>query len=89
MGGGSSRREEMKLDYKYITMIKKEDKPKTSVFDVYTKSGDTVLGEIKWFPRWRQYCFFPEDDCVFSKGCMADINDFMDEQMKIRGKEQK
>jgi len=58
-------------------MIKTEDKPKTSVFEVYTKHKD-ILGEIKWFAQWRQYCFFPEDDCVFSKGCMEDINSFMD-----------
>lgn len=67
-------------DYKYITMIKSEDKPKTSVFEVYTKHKD-ILGEIKWFPQWRQYCFFPEDDCVFSKGCMADINQFIEKLM--------
>ncbi len=65
-------------------MIKTEEKPKTAVFDVYTKSGDYVLGEIKWFPRWRQYCFFPEDDCVFSKGCMSDINDFIEQLMQIQ-----
>lgn len=64
-------------------MIKTEDKPKTSVFEVYTKHKD-ILGEIKWFAQWRQYCFFPEDDCVFSKGCMEDINGFMDLLKKER-----
>ena len=63
-------------EYKYITMIKTEDKPKTSVFEVYSKHED-LLGEIRFFAQWRQYCFFPEDDCVFSKGCMEDINDFI------------
>jgi len=71
-------------DYKYITMIKTKDLPRTAIFDVYTKSGDAVLGEIKFFPRWRQYCFFPEDDCVFSKGCMVDINDFIVQLEQIR-----
>jgi len=64
-------------------MIKTEDKPKTSIFEVYTKHKD-ILGEIKWFAQWRQYCFFPEDDCVFSKGCMEDINSFMDLLKKER-----
>lgn len=70
-------------DYKYITMIKTEDKPKTSVFEVFSKHDD-LLGEIKWFPNWRQYCFFPEDGCVFSKGCMVDINDFIKQLMDLR-----
>lgn len=70
-------------DYKHITMIKTEDKPKTSVFDVYSKHED-ILGEVKWYAQWRQYCFFPEDDCVFSKGCMSDINNFMGQLMTLR-----
>lgn len=65
-------------DYKYITMIKIEDKPKTSVFAVESKHEEQ-LGIIKWFPQWRQYCFFPKDDCVFSLGCMIDINHFINQ----------
>ena len=72
-------------DYKYIKMIKIEDKPKTSVFAVESKHEDQ-LGIIKWFPHWRQYCFFPEDECVFSKGCMDDVNHFMGELMELRKK---
>lgn len=75
-------------DYKYITMLKIEDKPKTSVFAVESKHEDQ-LGIIKWFPRWRQYCFFPEDDCVFSKGCMDDINHFMEQLKTLRTTKQK
>ena len=37
-------------DYKYITMIKTEDKPKTSVFEVYSKHED-LLGEIRFFAQ--------------------------------------
>jgi len=70
-------------DYKYITMIKTEDKPKTSVFTICSKHQD-YLGEVRWFGRWRQYCFFPEDDCVFSKGCMNDINNFIGQLMTLR-----
>lgn len=70
-------------DYKYITMIKIEDKPKTSVFAVESKHEDQ-LGIVKWFAQWRQYCFFPEDDCVFSKGCMDDINHFIAELHQLR-----
>ncbi len=75
--------QELTNDYKHIKMYKIEDKPKTSVFAVESKHEDQ-LGIIKWFPQWRQYCFFPEDDCVFSKGCMNDINDFVGQLMELR-----
>jgi len=80
--------QQLENEYKYITMIKVEDKPKTSVFDVYSKHDD-ILGQVKFFPQWRQYCFFPEDDCVFSKGCMDDINNFIGQLQKILSENRK
>ena len=73
-------------EYEYVFMIEDElaKTPKTKNFAVYTQGEKcTYLGRIKWFFRWRQYCFFPENDCVFSKGCMNDINDFITKQMLI------
>ena len=71
-------------DYKYITMIKAEDKPKTSVFAVMTKDQEVTLGIIKWYAPWRQYCFIPDDNTIYSKGCMTDINDFITRLMDMR-----
>jgi hypothetical protein len=64
-------------EYKYIQMELDEEKPKTQVFDVMAKNGDITLGQIKWYPHWRQYTFFPSMDTIFSRGCMEDINDFL------------
>lgn len=77
--------EQLHNDYKYITMIKIEDKPKTSVFAVESKHDDQ-LGIVKWYAPWRQYTFFPEDGCVFSKGCLEDVNDFIGRLMDMRKK---
>jgi hypothetical protein len=46
---------------------------KTEIVDVRTKRDGYVLGRIKWFSRWRQYCFFPRDDSVFNPNCLIDI----------------
>jgi hypothetical protein len=43
-----------------------------------------LIGEIKWFGRWRQYAFFPATACVFSEGCMTEIATFIREQMSTR-----
>ena len=68
---------ELTNDYKYITMIHAESKPKTEVFAVMTKDQEVTLGVIKWYAPWRQYCFLPDDNTIYSKGCMNDINDFI------------
>lgn len=35
---------------------------------------------IKWYAPWRKYCFYPAPDTetVWSSGCLADIQDFLD-----------
>jgi len=67
----------------YIDYVLIESKPKTDVFQVYSRSSLESLGEIKWYAPWRQYCFFPDEETVWSKGCLNEVNSliekFMDE----------
>ena len=57
---------------------------KTDVYYVMSKSSGFVLGVIKWFGRWRQYCFFPAIRTVFNPGCMQDICEFIKWKMRER-----
>lgn len=47
---------------------------KTVVSLVVSKSQGIVLGQIRWFGRWRQYCFYPNSDTIWNKGCLDAIN---------------
>ena len=40
------------------------------------KSRET-LGSIKWFPSWKQYCYFPYELGIYSYDCLEDIADFL------------
>lgn len=44
---------------------------KTYVWEV-TNDG-IVLGQIRWFGRWRKYAFFPQRDTVFEEVCLRDL----------------
>lgn len=44
----------------------------------------TDLGVLKWYVSWRQYCFFPQPETVFNKGCLEDINHFITQLMEAR-----
>ena len=68
---------EMKTQYKYIYFHKIGDKPKTSVWSCYNNRNGDKLGEVKWYPGWRQYCYFPTVMAVYSGGCLEDIQDFI------------
>ena len=66
---------------RFISFKLLEKKPKTSVYAVINVKLGNILGIIKWYPSWRQYCFFPESDTVFNKDCLSDIENFVQELM--------
>lgn len=75
-------------NYQHIEFELVEQKPKTLVYDILNINSGDKIGTIKWFANWRQYVFFPTNDCVFSCGCLADIIDFtkkvQDNHKKLR-----
>ena len=80
----NDKKGEFKTEYKYIHFIKIEDKPKTSVWSCRNNKSNEELGIIKWYASWRQYCYFPANNTLYSMGCMMDIIDFINELNNLR-----
>jgi hypothetical protein len=57
---------------------------KTAVVNVEAARDGSLLGQVRWFGRWRQYAFFPADGCVFNEGCLTTINAYMAALMEER-----
>ena len=68
---------------KYLEFYHSYSKPKTEVWEIVSVRG-IHLGTIKWYSRWRQYCFFPQGGTVFNSTCMNDIKLFIEYQMEVR-----
>ena len=66
--------DKMKIVYEDEWLLFKEGKPKpkTRVIEVWSKCSNILLGEIKWYPQWRHYCFII-GDLVFSSRCLFNI----------------
>lgn len=77
-----------KREYKYMKIQKEGNKPKTSVFAILDKRN-MLLGHIRWWASWRQYCFLPSQNRVFSKDCLEDICSFINELIKERKEKHK
>ena len=71
---------------KYIKFEMIGDTGKTELWNVVSVSSGSILGGIRWYGPWRQYCFFPFSDTVFNPTCMSDINAFIKELMAQRKK---
>lgn len=71
---------------KYIDFELVYQLPKTARFAVRNIKSQSIVGYVKWYNGWRQYCFFPEPDCIFSSECLNDIINFIqnEEEKRIR-----
>jgi hypothetical protein len=78
----------MKQNYKFITYSESKQLEhltylkKTKIIKVNNRKTGNILGWIKWYSPWRQYCFFPYGDTVYSMGCLIDITSFVAELLK-------
>ena len=69
---------------KFMEFEQVGDTGKTEIWDVLSRSSGFVLGKIRWYGPWRQYCFFPSGNSVFNNGCMGDIVNVIKILMKER-----
>ena len=53
-----------------------EPPKKTNRYAIFNKKSDDILGEIYWNGPWRQYCFYPEPQCVWSTSCLDTVVEF-------------
>lgn len=77
---------------KWISFTKTGESPsgKTNIYRVRQKqTPHALLGEIRWYPAFRGYSFFPEPYTIFETRCMADIILFIEAIMHLRPKKEK
>ena len=72
----------MNTKYQYVHFVKVADKPKTSVWTCRNNRTGGELGRVRWYGPWRQYCYFPVAQAVYSEGCLKDICSFLAEERK-------
>jgi hypothetical protein len=73
-----------KNEYQHLRFEELTPNPKTKRFIVYSKHDKTDLGTIRWYAGWRQYVFFPIEDCVWSHHCLKELSIFIEELMLAR-----
>ena len=77
----------MKTVYEYIRFEGDSEffpSRKTKVFTCDNTNTGVRLGTVSWSRAWRQYCFEPAVQTVFSKSCLLDICDFINQLMEER-----
>jgi hypothetical protein len=64
---------------KYIEFreIKMPAGRKTKWFAVVNKHSQTVIGDIYWYPAWRQFIFEPIAKTIWSWDCLLAVSNFI------------
>ena len=70
--------EDNRVTFKYINFDLFETKGKTNIYICHNNKNQGLLGRVKWFFEWKQYCFFPDNHIVISSSCLHDIKDFVE-----------
>jgi len=68
----------------YLVFEELPTKNKTKYITVINKNSEDIIGEIKWYASWRQYCFFPEYDTVWNTTCLNDVQEVILKLMNDR-----
>ena len=83
--GGYDRATREKNDRPHCQFHETEYKGKTKKWWVNsTHYPRPLLGTIKWHGAWHKYVIQYEDGTIMDKGCHKEVDDFIDEQMKLR-----
>ena len=59
---------------------RKSDSGKTQIWKVYF--DEVLLGQVKWFGRWRKYAFYPLAFTLYEQDCLRNIADFCEKESK-------
>ncbi len=56
----------------------------TKVYHIFNINTGDFLGKIRWHSTWRQYCFYPDEETHWARGCMQEVMDFIEHLMICR-----
>lgn len=66
----------------FLLIYKKEvEGRKTPILEIINWD-DINLGEIKWYPAWRKFCFYPNKDTVWDNKCLVELINFLNKYNK-------
>jgi hypothetical protein len=72
--------------YLQFVLLDRDKDRKTDVVLINNKHHNMTIGYIKWFGRWRQYCFFPYGETTWNTDCLESINEVIKQLMNTRNK---
>jgi hypothetical protein len=68
----------IEYDYFVVQNMGRPGERTTDLYHVWNRRSRERLGVIGWHGQWRQYVFWPDQQVLFSIGCLRDLADAID-----------
>lgn len=71
----------------FIKLPKTNKQAKTDVYAVKNKQTKAIIGEIKWYSAWREYCYMyydPNEELILAPSCLEQMARFIRGLMRKR-----
>ena len=65
-------------------LMPRADGRRTDIWVICNKRSGAALGAVRWYGPWRQHCFFPNGESLYSVGCLQALERFLAEANRER-----
>ncbi len=72
--------------YMVANLLPRPTHQKTSLWDIRSSKGNSLLGVVRWYGAWRQYAFMPSANIVLNPDCMDELSAFIRFHMKAENR---
>lgn len=55
---------------------------KTDTWEVWGVTSSFHIGQVRWLPPWRKYCFFPDSSTIWDEECLRSVATFLEWETK-------
>lgn len=71
-----------KYKFIHIKQVNEELFEKKPVYRIFNNKSGDQLGIISYYKPWKEYVFSSIPECAFNNGCLRDVLDFIENEIK-------
>jgi hypothetical protein len=71
-----------KYKYIHIQQVKDELFEGKPVYRIFNNKTAAQIGILSFYKPWKEYVFQSKAGCVYNNGCLRDVLDFMENEIK-------
>ncbi len=70
--------------YRFITIEQRNQETfeNKAVYRIFNNKSKDQIGILSYYKPWNEYVFSSKEGCVFNNGCLKDVLDFIENEIK-------